>query len=123
MDRNRNGYSADRKSVSPSIGIAASRGMGTVSSRARPVSRRRSGVAPPSLFRRASAEQQPMARDSSARSQQVLLVTGMLGAGKTTALHELEDLGWEVIDNFPIRMLDRLVRSEERRVGKEWRSE
>src|SRR5690606_36519968 len=37
----------------------------------------------------------PMARDSSARSQQVLLVTGMLGAGKTTALHELEDLGWE----------------------------
>ena len=50
-----------------------------------------------------------MARDSSARSQQVLLVTGMLGAGKTTALHELEDLGWEVIDNFPIRMLDRLV--------------
>ncbi|WP_120076661.1 RNase adapter RapZ [Aurantiacibacter odishensis] len=39
----------------------------------------------------------------------ILLVTGMLGAGKTTALRELEDLGWESIDNFPIRLLDRLV--------------
>ena len=27
--------------------------------------------------------------------QRVLLVTGMLGAGKSTALRELEDLGWE----------------------------
>ena len=41
--------------------------------------------------------------------QRVLLVTGMLGAGKTTALRELEDLGWEAIDNFPIRLLSRLV--------------
>ncbi|QZH75129.1 MAG: RNase adapter RapZ [Erythrobacter sp.] len=41
--------------------------------------------------------------------QRILLVTGMLGAGKTTALRELEDLGWEAIDNFPVRLLDRLV--------------
>ena len=41
--------------------------------------------------------------------QRVLLVTGVLGAGKTTALRVLEDLGWEVIDNFPIRMLERLI--------------
>ena len=41
--------------------------------------------------------------------QRVLLVTGMLGAGKSTALRELEDLGWESIDNFPIRLLDRLI--------------
>ena len=41
--------------------------------------------------------------------QRILLVTGMLGAGKTTALRELEDLGWESIDNFPIRLIDRLV--------------
>ena len=38
----------------------------------------------------------------------LLLVTGLLGAGKATALRELEDLGWEVIDNFPLRLLDRL---------------
>jgi UPF0042 nucleotide-binding protein len=44
--------------------------------------------------------------------QRILLVTGMLGAGKTTALRELEDLGWEAIDNFPIRLLDRLIGPE-----------
>jgi UPF0042 nucleotide-binding protein len=47
--------------------------------------------------------------------QRILLVTGMLGAGKTTALHELEDLGWEAIDNFPIRMLPRLIGRESER--------
>ena len=41
--------------------------------------------------------------------QRVLLVTGMLGAGKTTALRVLEDLGWEIIDNFPIRLLEGLL--------------
>ena len=44
--------------------------------------------------------------------QRILLVTGMLGAGKSTALRELEDLGWEAIDNFPIRLLSRLVGDE-----------
>jgi UPF0042 nucleotide-binding protein len=38
-----------------------------------------------------------------------LLVTGLAGAGKSTALDVLEDLGWETIDNFPVRMLKRLV--------------
>jgi len=41
--------------------------------------------------------------------QRVLLVTGLLGAGKTTTLRVLEDLGWETIDNFPIRLLERLI--------------
>lgn len=41
--------------------------------------------------------------------QRLLLVTGLLGAGKTTALKVLEDLGWEIIDNFPVRLLDRLI--------------
>ncbi|WP_137678846.1 RNase adapter RapZ [Aurantiacibacter suaedae] len=41
--------------------------------------------------------------------QRILLVTGMLGAGKSTVLRELEDLGWEAIDNFPVRLLDRLI--------------
>ncbi|WP_240197859.1 RNase adapter RapZ [Novosphingobium sp. P6W] len=49
-----------------------------------------------------------MSADQPAR-QRVLLVTGMLGAGKTTALRVLEDLGWEIVDNFPIRMLDALL--------------
>lgn len=41
--------------------------------------------------------------------QRILLVTGLSGAGKTTALRVLEDLGWEAIDNFPIRLLGRLI--------------
>ena len=41
--------------------------------------------------------------------QQVMLVTGLLGAGKSTVLKVLEDLGWETIDNFPIRLLEQLV--------------
>jgi RNase adapter protein RapZ len=39
----------------------------------------------------------------------ILLVTGMSGAGKTTVLKTLEDLGWEVVDNLPLRLLDRLL--------------
>jgi UPF0042 nucleotide-binding protein len=41
--------------------------------------------------------------------RQVLLLTGLSGAGKSTVLAVLEDLGWETIDNFPVRMLKRLV--------------
>ena len=47
-----------------------------------------------------------------AGKQRILLVTGVLGAGKTTALRVLEDLGWEAIDNFPIRLLDRLLETQ-----------
>ena len=53
-----------------------------------------------------------MNRESNDGRQHILLVTGMLGAGKSTALRELEDLGWEAIDNFPIRFLSRMVEGE-----------
>lgn len=39
----------------------------------------------------------------------VLLVSGLSGAGKTTALKTLEDMGWEVVDNLPLLLLDRLL--------------
>ena len=41
--------------------------------------------------------------------QKILLVTGLSGAGKSTALRTLEDMGWEAMDNFPIRLLGRLL--------------
>ncbi len=41
--------------------------------------------------------------------RRILIVTGMSGAGKSTALRTLEDLGWEVVDNLPLRLLNRLV--------------
>ena len=46
------------------------------------------------------------------QKQRILLVTGLSGAGKSTALQVLEDLGWEAIDNFPIRLLTGLVANE-----------
>lgn len=44
-----------------------------------------------------------------AHPERILLVTGMSGAGKTTALKTLEDMGWEVIDNLPFALLARLL--------------
>ncbi|MET3826772.1 MULTISPECIES: RNase adapter RapZ [Sphingomonas] len=43
--------------------------------------------------------------------KEILLVTGLSGAGKSTVLRTLEDLGWEVVDNFPLALLDRLLSS------------
>ncbi|SLN22113.1 RNase adapter RapZ [Oceanibacterium hippocampi] len=39
----------------------------------------------------------------------VLLVSGLSGAGKTSALKVLEDLGWEVVDNLPLKLIDELL--------------
>jgi UPF0042 nucleotide-binding protein len=41
--------------------------------------------------------------------RRLMLVTGMSGAGKSTAVRTLEDLGWEVVDNLPLMLLDRLL--------------
>lgn len=43
------------------------------------------------------------------RPDRILLITGMSGAGKSTALRTLEDIGWEVVDNLPFTLLDRLL--------------
>ncbi|WP_347312430.1 RNase adapter RapZ [Defluviimonas sp. SAOS-178_SWC] len=41
--------------------------------------------------------------------QRVVLVTGPSGAGRSTAIHALEDLGYEVIDNLPFSLIPRLL--------------
>ncbi len=38
-------------------------------------------------------------------SNEVLVITGMSGAGKSTVSHALEDLGWYVVDNLPPSMI------------------
>lgn len=45
---------------------------------------------------------------------QIVLVTGMSGAGRTTALKALEDLGFEAVDNLPVTLLGSLVRPGDR---------
>jgi len=46
--------------------------------------------------------------------QEMLIVTGMSGAGRSTVGNALEDLGWYVVDNLPPQMLRPLVELVER---------
>ena len=39
----------------------------------------------------------------------LLLVTGLSGAGKSTVLDALEDMGWDVVDNLPADLLQQFV--------------
>ena len=41
---------------------------------------------------------------------ELLLVTGMAGAGKSSALAALEDIGYYAIDNLPLAMLETFIR-------------
>jgi len=43
-------------------------------------------------------------------SKEVLILTGMSGAGRSTVAHALEDLGWYVVDNLPPKLLSDLIR-------------
>jgi UPF0042 nucleotide-binding protein len=49
--------------------------------------------------------------------QELLVVTGMSGAGRSTVGNALEDLGWYVVDNLPPQMLRPLVDLAERASG------
>ncbi len=61
-----------------------------------------------------NAEQSAMLH---APSPDVLLVTGLSGAGKSTALRALEDLGWEVVDNLPVSLIRRLFATSDAASG------
>ena len=40
---------------------------------------------------------------------EILIITGMSGAGRSTVAHSLEDLGWYVVDNLPPALLGNLI--------------
>jgi UPF0042 nucleotide-binding protein len=42
-------------------------------------------------------------------TQELLILTGMSGAGRSTVAHALEDLGWYVVDNLPPSLLPQLA--------------
>ncbi len=46
----------------------------------------------------------------------MLILTGMSGAGRTTAGNVLEDLGFYVVDNLPLQMLPQLLELHQNRV-------
>ncbi|WP_214466852.1 RNase adapter RapZ [Microbacterium flavescens] len=47
--------------------------------------------------------------EAARQAGEVLIVTGMSGAGRSTAANALEDLGWYVVDNLPPQMLKPLL--------------
>ena len=53
-------------------------------------------------------------------SSEILILTGMSGAGRSTAAHALEDLGWYVVDNLPPSLLPQLVGKGTGPEGKEY---
>ena len=45
---------------------------------------------------------------------EIIMITGVSGAGKTTALHAVEDLGFHCVDNLPLPLLKAFVETMER---------
>ena len=63
------------------------------------------------LALRAGLEVPPKDREQNTPgARRVVLVTGLSGAGRTTALDTLEDLGYEAIDNPPLDLVVEIVR-------------
>ena len=46
---------------------------------------------------------------------ELLVVTGMSGAGKSHALRKLEDMGYYCVDNFPLALLSAFVEIAEQK--------
>jgi UPF0042 nucleotide-binding protein len=51
------------------------------------------------------------AKTATGRRARVLLVTGMSGAGRSTTLKSLEDMGYEAFDNLPLSLVPALIES------------
>lgn len=50
-----------------------------------------------------------MKRETQKEGAELVLVTGLSGAGRSTTLKILEDLGFEAVDNIPLSLLPRLA--------------
>lgn len=55
------------------------------------------------------AENSPTPEQTPEGVQRLVLITGPSGAGRSTAINVLEDLGFEAIDNLPLSLIPRLL--------------
>ena len=65
---------------------------------------------------RAPGSRAGLGSDAPAGQLRLVIVTGMSGAGRSTAAHALEDLGWYVVDNLPPSVLPEVC-DQARQVG------
>ena len=73
---------------------------------------------PPARSRRADdAAARPSTTTRSREQGELVVVTGMTGAGRSTAAKELEDLGYFVVDNLPPELVGDVVRLVDERQG------
>lgn len=61
------------------------------------------------MSRSVSLPSPPTRTGQASTGHRLLLVTGPSGAGRSTAIHALEDLGYEAIDNLPLSLVPRLL--------------
>lgn len=50
-----------------------------------------------------------MAKTEDRKAGQIIVVTGMSGAGRTSALHIFEDMGFEAVDNLPLSLIGTMI--------------
>lgn len=62
-----------------------------------------------SLEPRAGAQPADQIRSADESSVEIVVLTGMSGAGRSTAARAMEDLGWYVVDNLPPEMIPDLA--------------
>lgn len=55
-----------------------------------------------------------MVQNEAMSNRELLILTGMSGAGRSTVAHALEDLGWHVVDNLPPALLPELASEMEK---------
>ncbi len=58
----------------------------------------------PQKLSRQSPQSRP-ARDRKKPAKQLIILTGISGAGKASALKAFEDLGFHCVDNLPLELL------------------
>lgn len=56
-----------------------------------------------------SDQEHPAGSASNDRRPRILIISGMSGAGRSTASNVVEDLGWFVIDNLPPPLIERVA--------------
>ena len=66
---------------------------------------------------RGSAVTRPEGRGREGQTSEIVIITGMSGAGRSTAAKSLEDLDWFVIDNLPPGLLPTMVHLARRAKG------